>query len=771
MPKRTRKHSRSRSRIRAVLLSLFAAFMAGIVALALFAIVLDYRVREEFDGRRFALPARVYARPLELFVGARLHPDRFAAELTQIGYKEGLRDDEPGRFERRGNTFRVVTRPFVFWDGPQPSLSLQLRFEDGHLVSLRNAADDTPVTLVRLDPEYIGGIYPAHNEDRVLVRLDKVPVHVVNGLMAVEDRKFRSHIGIDPRGLARALFSTVSGQGVQGGSTLTQQLVKNFFLTPERTLKRKFTEMIMALLLEQHYGKDEILETYINEIYLGQDRNRAIHGFGLASQFYFDKPLKDLTLAESALLVGMVKGPSYYDPHRHPERALQRRNVALEAMRHEGYIDDAQYLKAKLAPLGVVAKPSMGTTPYPAFLELVRRQLLQYYREDDLRSEGLQIFTTLDPQAQAAAETALSTRLAELEKRVPRPKKGGTERRLEGAVVLADAHSGELKALVGGRDPRFPGFNRALDARRPVGSLIKPVVYLTALADPGRFTLLTPLDDEPLVSNEPGRPAWTPKNYDGISHGLVPLRVALAHSYNIATVRLGLTLGVRKVIDNARHMGIERPMPPYAATLLGAVDLSPLEVTQMYQTLASGGFRAPLRAIREVLTAQGEPLQHYALSVEQVLEPAPVYLVTAALQGVVREGTGQGLSRWLPPGINAAGKTGTTDDWRDSWFAGYTGDRVAVVWVGYDDNSPTSFTGASGAMPVWGALMARLDPEPLLPPLPENVERVWIDPVSGLRADDACPGAVELPFIAGSAPTDPAPCARRSRNWFRSLFE
>ncbi|MGE0081145.1 MAG: penicillin-binding protein 1B [Thiohalomonadaceae bacterium] len=765
----------SRLRPRAVLLALLAVFLAGLTALALFAVVLDFRVREEFDGRRFALPARVYARPLELFAGARLSPERFARELAQIGYKEGLQADEPGRFERRGNAFRVVTRPFVFGDGAQPSLSLELGFEDGHLVSLIDAADNTPVTLVRLDPEYIGGIYPAHNEDRVLVRLDEVPAHLVNGLLAVEDRKFRSHIGIDPRGMTRALLSTLSGGGVQGGSTLTQQLVKNFFLTPERTLKRKFTEVIMALLLEQHYDKDEILETYINEIYLGQDRNRAIHGFGLAAQFYFDKRLKDLTLTEAALLVGMVKGPSYYDPHRHPERALQRRNVALEAMRQEGYIDDAQYLKAKLAPLGVVAKPSMGTTPYPAFLDLVRRQLLQYYREEDLRSEGLQIFTTLDPQAQAAAETALSSRLAQLEKRVPRAKNGNGEgRRLEGAVVLADPQSGEIKALVGGRDPRFPGFNRAVDSRRPVGSLMKPVVYLTALSSPEHFTLISPLDDEPLISSEPGRPAWEPKNYDGTTHGLVPLRSALAHSYNIATARLGLAIGVQSVIDNTRRMGIERDMPPYAATLLGAVDLSPLDVAQMYQTFASGGFRAPLRAIREVLTAQGEPLQHYALSVEQVLDPAPVYLLTAALQGAVREGTGQGLSAWLPPGINAAGKTGTTDDWRDSWFAGYTGDRVAVVWVGHDDNSPTGFTGASGAMTVWGELMSRLDPEPLLPPMPENIERVWIDPASGLRADEACAGAVELPFIAGSAPEDFAPCARsgtRLRNWFRGLFQ
>jgi penicillin-binding protein 1B len=455
---------------------LFTAFVASLIGLGAFTFYLDARVRDEFEGRRFALPARVYARPLELFVGARLGPDELAQELRQLGYKEELQDSDPARFQRRGGEFDLVTPPFVFWDGPQDRLFLHLSFEADRLAELVNSQNNTPVTLARLNPEYIGGIYPGHNEDRLLVSLAEVPTDVVQGLIAVEDRKFYSHIGIDPRGIARAFLSTVSGGGLQGGSTLTQQLVKNFFLTPERTIKRKVTEALMALLLERRYQKNDILETYINEIYLGQDKNRAIHGFGLAAQFYFDKRLIDLSLPEAALLVGMVKGPSYYDPHRYPDRALARRNVVLTSMLQQQYITDEQYIKAKMVPLGVVAKPSMGTTRYPAFLELVRRQLLSYYRETDLRSEGLRIFTTLDPQVQAAAEFSLSAHLARLEERTRKPGSTGLGETdgLEGAVIVADVQSGEVQALVGGRDPRYPGFNRAIDSGRPVGSLMKP---------------------------------------------------------------------------------------------------------------------------------------------------------------------------------------------------------------------------------------------------------------------------------------------------------
>jgi penicillin-binding protein 1B len=743
--------------------------LALLLLLAGFTLYLDFRVRDAFEGRRFALPARLYARPLELFPGLKLTPEALNQELARLGYKEALTGDEPGRFAQQGKTFELMVRPFVFWDGAQPARRLRLDFRGDSLSEVRDLQSDQPLTLARLDPLYIGGIYPAHNEDRLLVRLDEVPEQLVQALIAIEDRKFYQHHGIHPRGMARAALALVTGRGVQGGSTLTQQLVKNFFLTPERTVRRKVTEIIMALLVELHYDKRDILETYLNEIYLGQDGNRAIHGVGLASQFYFGKPLKDLTLPESALLVGMVKGPAYYDPRRHPERARERRDLVLSEMAKLDMLTPAQVTTAQAEPLDVIEKPSMGTTPYPAFLDLVRRQLRRDYREDDLHSEGLHIFTTLDPVVQTSAEQALAKRLALLE----RARKDANG--LEGAVVVTNAQNGEVQALVGGRDARFEGFNRALDANRPVGSLLKPAIYLTALMQPQHYTLITLLDDSPLVWKERGITDWQPENYDKTFHGQVPLHLALAHSYNVASARLGLDLGLSEVLDNARRLGIERDLPPYAASLLGAVDLAPLEVTQMYQTIASGGFRTPLRAIREVLTASGTPVQRYALAVEQVFPAAPVYLLTAALQEVVSEGTAVGLQEFLPPSLKLAGKTGTTDDLRDAWFAGFSGDRLAVVWVGYDDNRPAGLTGATGALPVWGELMRKLNPDPLVPPLPEDVERVWIDPPTGLRADRDCTGAIELPFVRGSAPEESAPCARtpvkKIKNWFRRLFE
>jgi len=754
----------ARSRLRLFLLIL------GLL-LASYTLYLDLTVRAQFEGKRWALPARVYARPLELYPGAKLRPEQLATELAMLGYRDAGNSSDPGSYQRQGDEFSIATRPFTFWDGAQPALQLRAGFSGDHLRALTDLKTDKPVTIARLDPLLIGGIYPAHNEDRVLVKLDEVPPLLIKGLIAVEDRKFYSHHGIDPRGVARALVTTVRGGGVQGGSTLTQQLVKNFFLTPERTLRRKFTEMIMALLLEMHYSKDEILEAYANEIYLGQDGNRAVHGFGLASHFYFDKPLPQLTLPQSALLVGLVKGPSYYDPRHHPDRALARRNLVLQEMLQQQYITQVQYVAARAAPLGVTDKAPKGTSLYPAFVELVHRQLRRDYHEEDLRSEGLLIFTTLDPLAQLSAERALTTRLTQLEKarRIP-------ANALEGAVVVTNTQNGEVQALVGGRDTRYEGFNRALDTERPIGSLIKPAIYLTALEHPDSYTLATLLDDRPLVWRQRGTSDWEPHNYDKTFHGLVPLRLALANSYNVSTARLGLALGVRNIMDNVHRLGVERDLPDYASSLLGADGMSPLEVTQMYQAFASGGFRMPLRAIREVLTADGQPLQRYPLSVEQVIEPAPAYLVTAALQGVVREGTADDLKKYLSPDLNIAGKTGTTNDLRDSWFAGYTGDRLGVVWIGRDDNQPINMTGAGGAMTVWGDMMARLDPDPLVPPQPENIELVDVDSATGLRADANCQGTVSLPFIRGSAPTATAPCAasapaRSIKSWFERLFE
>jgi penicillin-binding protein 1B len=409
----------------------------------------------------------------------------------------------------------------------------------------------------------------------------------------------------------------------------------------------------------------------------------------------------------------------------------------------------------------------------------VHRQLRRDYDEKDLRSEGLRIFTSFDPRAQGAAERALGKRIAQYDKERRFGQPG-----LEGAVVVTDTQSGEVQALVGGRDARYRGYNRAVDAARPVGSLLKPAIYLTALSEPARYTLITPLDDGPFVWKSRGAPDWEPRNYDRKFHGIVPLRTALAQSYNAASARLGTDIGVDKVLATVKKLGVERELRPFASTLLGAAEMSPLEVAQMYQTIAAGGFRSPLRAIREVTTQEGRPLARYPLKVEQAFAAEPMVLITSALQGVVREGTGQGLKSFLPAEIGAAGKTGTTDEQRDAWFAGFTGDRLAVVWLGYDDNRAARLSGAAAALPVWGDLMAALVPEPLALAQPDGIEQVWIDPQTNLRGDSQCAGALELPFMQGSAPRERAPCAtvagavvdtvdttvKKAKSWWERVF-
>ena len=739
-----------------------------LLVLAGYVVWLDIQITSQFTGKRWSLPARVYARPLELYAGQVLTAEQFATELKALNYRPVRSVSQPGHFSRNRNTFHVITRPFTFWDGEQASKNLRVVFSGAAISTLTNREDGRAESIARLDPVLVGSFYPAHNEDRVLLQLERVPVSLTDALIAIEDRGFYAHHGIAPMAIARAAWVNLRAGGVvQGGSTLTQQLVKNFFLTSERSLVRKLNEAIMSVLLELHYEKDEILEAYLNEVYLGQDGQRSVHGFGLASYFYFERPLAELRVDQYALLVGLVKGPSYYNPWKHPERARARRNLVLNVMAELGLITAEEAARAKTQQLGVGSTGRKAINTFPAFLDLVRRQLQRDYRDEDITSEGLSIFSTLDPQVQWQLEQSMSRRLQTLESAL-----GGEAGKLEAAAVITSAEGGEVHALAGGRDPKFAGFNRALDARRQVGSLIKPAVYLTALEQPERFTLATLLDDSPLTYTARNGDVWEPGNYDKLNHGEVPLYQALAHSYNISTARLGLTLGVDRVVRTLQRLGVEQQLNPYPSLMLGAVEMSPLQVARMYQTFASGGFATPLRAITAVLAADKTPLQRYPLTVSPAIEPAPNYLITTAMQYVVREGTGQAIYQVLPPERTVAGKTGTTDDLRDSWFAGFTGDRLGVVWVGRDDNQPTGLTGSSGALRIWRDVFASAGSAAQLQPPGEEIEYQWIDPVSGLLADESCMDAVQLPFIRGSAPGEEAPCRRRQTpvDWFQELF-
>ncbi|MDH4580443.1 penicillin-binding protein 1B [Pseudomonas sp. BN415] len=729
----------------------FKLGLVGLVVLAGFAIYLDAVVQEKFSGKRWTVPAKVYARPLELFVGLKLSKDDFLKELDALGYRRESLSNGPGAASVSGNNVELNTRGFQFYEGAEPAQRVRVRFSGDYVAGLTQASG-ADLAVARLEPLLIGGLYPAHHEDRVLIKLDQVPAYMVETLVATEDREFFNHHGVSLKSIARAFWiNATAGELRQGGSTLTQQLVKNFYLTSERSISRKATEAMMAVLLELHYDKREILEAYLNEVFLGQDGQRAIHGFGLASQYFFSQPLAELKLHQIALLVGMVKGPSHYNPRRFPERALERRNLVIDLLAEQGVVTPEEAAAAKQKPLGVTQRGSLADSSYPAFLDLVKRQLREDYREEDLTEEGLRIFTSFDPILQSKAETALSETLKRLSGR-----KGVDQ--VESAMVVSNPETGEIQALIGSRQPRFAGFNRAVDAVRPIGSLIKPAVYLTALERPSQYTLTSWVADEPFsVKGQDGQ-VWRPQNYDRRAHGTIYLYQGLANSYNLSTAKLGLELGVPNVLKTLERLGVSREWPAYPSMLLGAGALSPMEVATMYQTLANGGFNTPLRGIRSVLTAEGEPLKRYPFQIQQRFDPGAIYLVQNAMQRVMREGTARSVYSQLPSSLTLAGKTGTTNDSRDSWFAGFSQDLLAVVWLGRDDNGKTPLTGATGALQVWTSFMRKADPLPLDMPMPDNVVQAWIDPHSGQGSDPSCPGAVQIPYIRGSEPAPGAAC-------------
>jgi len=729
---------------------------------------LDYTVRHQFEGRRWALPASVYASPVELYSGLKVSRSQIERILGLLNYRHDRQLSSEASYYRRGGSLVIRTRRFHFPDGADESAKVRLDFRAGHLARMKSLDEGGDLPLLRLDPVQIGSFYPGRKEDRILVKLNEVPPLLIKTLLAVEDREFYHHHGISPKAIARALWADVrAGRIVQGGSTLTQQLVKNFYLTSERRLIRKVNEALMALILEARYSKDAILEAYLNEIYLGQNKARAIHGFGLASEFYFSRHLNELEPQHIALLVGMVKGPNYYNPRRHPERALKRRNLVLDLLRQQGVIDAKTLRRAKRQPLGVTPYFHRPSARYPAFLDLVKRQLTLEYKEEDLTSEGLKIFTTLDILIQETLEKST-------QRVIPSLEKGYRIKGLETANVIVRRGNGEIVALNGARDPRQAGFNRALDSVRPIGSLIKPAVYLTALRQPERYTVITPIPDKPVRIKNPDGTNWRPRNYDHKQHGMVPLHQALAHSYNLATVHLGMALGLAHVARTVRQLGVGRPIKLYPSMLLGATSLTPLEVTQMYLTLANQGFAMPLRAIRAVLSNDNQALQRYPLTLRQTIDSPPIYLVDTLLMEVMREGTGRGAYRILPDDLEVAGKTGTTNDLRDSWFAGFSGDFLGVTWIGRDDNRPTRLTGARGALQLWSRVFGKIAGESLTLTQPSEIEWVWIDPDSGLRADERCENARRFPFIRGSAPEALAPCARRPDpgvpKWLKSWF-
>ncbi|WP_405233080.1 penicillin-binding protein 1B [Lentisalinibacter salinarum] len=714
--------------ITAVLLSLLVIHM----------LVIGIGAIREFEDRRWDIPAGVYAAPLELYAGLRLDAPGLAAALDRLGFQQVEVVARPGQYGVEPGRVTLWTRPFRFWDSLDPAERYTVDFGDGRVRALENA-DGRRIALLRLEPMRLGSIFATHHEDRLLVEPDAIPPLLVDALKAVEDRKFDHHFGLDLSAILRAAWVNLrSGEIRQGGSTLTQQLVKSYFLDSRRTFRRKYREAVMAMALELRYDKETLLHAYVNEIYLGQQGARAIHGFGLASEFYFGKYLSQLELHETALLVALVKGPSYYDPRRHPERALERRTLVLRTLAELGIVERQTAGEAINRELGVTARSRVGSRYQPAYMDLVRRQLATEYSEESIATSGLRVFTSLDPRVQRLAEQQLVEGLESLQ---PEDEEAAV---LEGAVVVTQPATGAVLAMVGGREVATDGFNRALDARRPVGSLIKPFVYLAALQS-GEYTLASTVQDAPIdVVMENGR-TWSPENFSRESHGEVSLLQALAASYNQATVRLGIATGVDAVVETLAAFGIEERPPAYPSLLLGSVDLAPFEVAALYSTLANDGFRTPLTAVRSVVDTKGQPVTRTALEVEQAADPNAVHQLNRGLVEVMQRGTGRSSKASLPEDLVVAGKTGTSDEYRDSWFAGFSGDHLAVVWVGRDDNEPTGLTGASGALSVWAPLMAAMPSTASYEPAySADLQPVWIDYDTGLKSRRRCGDAVQI---------------------------
>lgn len=734
--------------LRVLLLLLLLAFLVG-----LWAIWPYWELSGGLDTPSERRPSRLWSRAPRLEMGMAVSAAEIVRRLEACGYRpapeEGL---YPGTYRAVPGQVAVLLRRFPTPRGVAGGALLAIDLDRASRIARLRLGEEN-VRTAFLEPRLLASYYGPELLDLEPVALGEVPREMVQSLLAAEDSGFFEHPGLSPSGILRALWSNLRGGEVrQGGSTLTQQLVKNRFLTPERTVERKLREALLAILVEMRYEKSQILEAYFNEIFWGKPGPVNLIGLGAASRAYFDKPPLELSLPEAALLAAIIRSPADLSPYRRPEAALARRNMVLERLAELRWIERERVDRAKAAPLGVLAT-GYGRSRVPWFAEVAAQEARRRYGVESLADAGLTLLSTLDADDQVAAEEAVGSGLATLEERLRR-REGGP---LEAALVALDPRGGGIRAWVGGRDYRVSQFDHAGQARRQAGSAFKPVVYAAAFAA-GRASPATFLEDAPLTLTLAGK-EWSPDNDDDAFRGWVTARQAVEESLNLPTVRLALDLGLPPVVELAGRLGVTSRLAPVPALALGAFEVSPLELATVYATLAAGGVRPPVHALDAVFDLRREPLAGEALPApERVLSPAAAYLVTSILQGVVAHGTAA-RARELGLEDPLAGKTGTTNGRRDAWFAGFAPTRVALVWVGYDDNRSTPFSGSRAALPIWVNFMKRVRPPGGYPgfSIPEGVVRAVIDPQSGGLALATCPTQMEEVFLAERAPADACP--------------
>ncbi len=732
--------------------------IVGIAVVSFYAIYLDQIIAQKFEGQKWHLPAQVFSRSMALYPGAAVNHPQLMAELKLLGYRKVSNPRQVGEFSASSTRIELWRRPFLHPEGNQAEQRVMISFDSEGVSSVKRMSDKRELAVFHLEPVLLDRIIAGDGEDRLFVRTPEMPSMIIDALILVEDRSFYDHFGVNPLAIARAaVVNITAGRTVQGGSTLTQQLAKNFFLSSERSIVRKVREAIMALIIDFRYSKDEILEAYLNEVYMGQDKARGVHGMGLASQFYFGRPIGELTVSQQAFLVAVIKGPSYYNPWRYPERAQERRDLVLRLLMENDKLTVAQYKAAAESPIGLRSAKKSVHQKLPAFFAVVKQELRDRYGDSLLKQSGVKVYTTLDPMAQEAAEKAVLSTMASLDKRAKNVQVG---------MVVTDKYTGGIAAMVGDKQPSYEGFNRAVEIRRPIGSLIKPFVYASALRQADRFTLATPVEDKPItLKNEQGK-TWSPKNVDKKFSGQVPLLNAFKDSMNVPTVNVGLAVGVEKVAATLKKSGWEDDISPYPSMLLGAVNGSPLMVAQVYQTIADEGRYRKLSSITAVLDSQNQALEVSRVPSSMAIDPATDYLVQYAMNQVVRNGTAKRLGAAFP-GVRLAGKTGTSNDSRDSWFAGFDERNVAAIWVGQDDNSKTGLYGSSGAMAVYQAFLHQRPPLSLRMMPVNGVINGYFDRTTGVAKKGNCDNIIGLPALDASY--HPVANCGESLSWWQKL--
>ncbi|EPA0076270.1 MULTISPECIES: bifunctional glycosyl transferase/transpeptidase [Enterobacter] len=700
-----------------LLLKLFIIF---VVLIAIYGVYLDQKIRSRIDGKVWQLPAAVYGRMVNLEPDMSISKNEMVKLLQATQYRQVTKMTRPGEFTVQAKSIEMIRRPFDFPDSKEGQVRARLTFDGDRLETIENMDNDRQFGFFRLDPRLITMLSSANGEQRLFVARNGFPDLLVDTLLATEDRHFYEHDGISLYSIGRAVLANLTaGRTVQGASTLTQQLVKNLFLSSERSYWRKANEAYMAVLMDARYSKDRILELYMNEVYLGQSGDNEIRGFPLASLYYFGRPVEELSLDQQALLVGMVKGASIYNPWRNPKLALERRNLVLRLLQQQQVIDQELYDMLSARPLGV--QPRGGViSPQPAFMQMVRQELQSKLGDKVKDLSGVKIFTTFDSVAQDAAEKAAV-------EGIPALKKQRKLSDLETAMVVVDRNTGEVRAMVGGAEPQFAGYNRAMQARRSIGSLAKPATYLTALSQPNQYRLNTWIADAPISLRQPNGQVWSPQNDDKQFSGQVMLVDALTRSMNVPTVNLGMALGLPAITDTWQKLGVPKDqLHPVPAMILGALNLTPIEVAQAFQTIASGGNRAQLSALRSVIAEDGSVLYQSFPQAERAVPAQAAYMTLWTMQQVVQRGTGRQLGAKYP-GLHLAGKTGTTNNNVDTWFAGIDGREVVITWVGRDNNQPTKLYGASGAMSIYQRYLANQSPVPLNLVAPEDIVDMGVD--------------------------------------------